>query len=299
MFLSKGDFMRKKRKLKKSIKFLISIVLLLIIIKYSYSFLNSFELTENGLIRKQESNIIDNPYDIVSAKNKNNGTIKSRLKKMSKTDSRINDILNNYNDYPEELLDMLSRNIEMLDFVINYKKNIDDYYDGKLENIKKDEYPLLLQWDDRWGYAKYGDSIIAISGCAPTSLAMVIVGLTGNNTITPYTVAKFAEKNGYYESGTGTSWSLMTNGCNSFGLKSEVVTLSKSAVINSLKNGNPIICSVGYGDFTTQGHFIVLTGIENDMIKINDPNSKERSSILWTYERLEHQIKNMWVFSLK
>ena len=53
------------------------------------------------------------------------------------------------------------------------------------------------------------------------------------------------------------------------------------------------------GDFTTTGHFIVLIGTEEGKIKINDPNSEERSSILWEYSRIEYQIKNLWVFKLK
>ena len=51
------------------------------------------------------------------------------------------------------------------------------------------------------------------------------------------------------------------------------------------------------GDFTTTGHFIVLVGIEDGKIKVNDPNSKERSNLLWDYERLEYQIKTLWEFS--
>ena len=50
------------------------------------------------------------------------------------------------------------------------------------------------------------------------------------------------------------------------------------------------------GDFTTQGHFIVLVGGEDGKIIVNDPNSKERSSLLWEYDTLAGQIKNLWVF---
>lgn len=46
------------------------------------------------------------------------------------------------------------------------------------------------------------------------------------------------------------------------------------------------------GDFTTAGHFIVLTKTENGQIKVNDPNSRSRSKI-WNYETLEKQIKNL------
>ena len=63
--------------------------------------------------------------------------------------------------------------------------------------------PLLLQWDRRWGYVSYGSSDIGLSGCAPTCLSMVIVGLTGNRNATPDKIAEYAQENGYYLKGTG------------------------------------------------------------------------------------------------
>ena len=52
---------------------------------------------------------------------------------------------------------------------------------------------------------------------------------------------------------------------------------------------------MGPGDFTTTGHFIVLTGTKNGMICINDPNSVKNSEKLWDYEQIKGQIKNIWV----
>ena len=66
----------------------------------------------------------------------------------------------------------------------------------------------------------------------------------------------------------------------------------------SLKAGKPIICSVGPGDFTTKGHFIVISQMQNGMFVVNDPNSKKNSDIPWSYEQLSPQIKSMWNFSL-
>lgn len=226
-----------------------------------------------------------------------NNTI-DKLKPLIKEDNRIETIIQNHNDYPKELLEMLSTNIDMIDFVLNYPQKKYNVYSDTIDEVTIGTFPLLLQYDERWGYASYGEDIIAISGCAPTSLAMVIAGLTGNNTITPYTVAKYAEDNGYYTDGIGTSWNFLTEGSKHFGIKGEEITLSKEAIFNSLKQDNPIICSMRPGDFTTVGHFIVLTGIKEGKIIVNDPNSKERSNKLWNYETLEHQIKNLWSFSL-
>ena len=67
---------------------------------------------------------------------------------------------------------------------------------------------------------------------------------------------------------------------------------------NALENGNPVILAMGEGDFTTTGHYIVLTGLENGFFKVNDPNSVENSRKLWSYEQLEGQIRNIWEISL-
>ena len=51
---------------------------------------------------------------------------------------------------------------------------------------------------------------------------------------------------------------------------------------------------MGPGAFTTTGHFIVLTGCEDGMIRVNDPNSRKNSEKLWTYEEIAGSIRNLW-----
>lgn len=206
------------------------------------------------------------------------------------------DLLLEKDQYPQELLDMLSRNPKMYDFVLNYPEKKGNVYADTVGEVTKGEFPLLIQWDEKWGYGNYGDSSIAVSGCGPTALSSVIAGLTGSNQVTPYTVAKYAEENGYYVEGAGTSWELFTRGGENFGVKGEEISLTKTAVFQALENGKPIICSMRPGDFTTAGHFIVLIGIEDGKIKVNDSNSRENSEKLWEYEVLETQIKNLWAF---
>ena len=155
----------------------------------------------------------------------------------------------------------------------------------------------MIQWDERWGYIHYGDGIIANSGCGPTALAMVAAGLTGDNSITPYKIASYADANGYYVAGSGSSWSLMTEAALNFRVEGTEIALSESSVTEELNAGHPIICSMKQGDFTTDGHFIVLTGMADGKIQVHDSNSKERSSRTWDYTTLEPQIENLWSFT--
>lgn len=78
------------------------------------------------------------------------------------------------------------------------------------------------------------------------------------------------------------------------GIDSTELPLDKQRVINNLEVGNPVVCIMGPGDFTKKGHFIVMTGIENGKIKINDPNSIENSNKLWNFDDISSQINNLW-----
>ncbi len=218
------------------------------------------------------------------------------LKQLSENEPRLQEIIDAPSDYPQELLEMLAKDLDLLDFVLAYPSKKGQHFSDTVGKVKSGEIPLLLQWDQRWGYANYGENNIAISGCAPTSLAMVVVGLTGNVSITPYVIATYAEANGYYTANVGTSWSLMTKGSSSFGVKGKELSLTKENVFQTLEKGYPIICSMRPGDFTSVGHFIVLTGIKNGKIQVNDPNSRKRSEKLWDYDTIESQIKNLWYF---
>ena len=71
----------------------------------------------------------------------------------------------------------------------------------------------------------------------------------------------------------------------------------KKKMVNALEAGHPVILALGAGDFTTAGHYIVLTGVEDGKFRVNDPNSRVRSQRLWSYEELEGQIRNIWEIS--
>ena len=198
--------------------------------------------------------------------------------------------------WPADVAALLARNEEALDFVLAYPSLIDTVPPDTVEEAQKGAFPALLQWDARWGAAPYAGSILALSGCGPTVLSVVACGLTGSDVWTPAAIAEWAQGWGY-ATGSGTSWDLMRSGCEHFGVKAEELSLSETTVFRALEAGSPVICSVRPGDFTTAGHFIVLTGTENGLIRLVDPNSPERSGMLWEWDRLMPQIKNLWAYT--
>lgn len=197
-----------------------------------------------------------------------------------------------YGKYPKDLIRLLETSPEARDFVLDYPFRENREID--LSAYEKNAVPLFLQWDPMWGYETYGSSYLAVTGCGPTCLAMAGWYLTGEESMNPLAVAEFAEKNGYYAKGYGSSWTLISEGAAKLGLTAEELPLVKKKITNALENGNPVILALGKGDFTTTGHYIVLSSLEEDGFRVCDPNSPERSGKLWTYEQLEHQIRNIW-----
>lgn len=212
----------------------------------------------------------------------------------------VDDIIMNISKYPKKLLELAVKNPETIDFVSNYPKHDNDTEATGRLSAKEigNGIPSLQQWDSRWGYIKYGDTIIGVNGCGPTCLAMVYAGITKDTAMTPADIAQYCSNNNYYNSDTGTSWTLMTEGAKDLELSVRKVSVNASAIKNELKQKRPMICSMSPGDFTTEGHFIVIRGIDSKgRLIINDPNSIANSKRRWQVARVVKQIKAAWSYS--
>lgn len=218
---------------------------------------------------------------------------------------QMENLLLNREEYPDWLIEYLISHEEAVDWVVNYPEYMlmteEERIAAAKEPLLEDEstqnnIPVLFQWDSRWGYVTYGNGPIAIEGCGPTCLSMVVAGLTGDYSVTPEVVAEFAMNHGYYVEESGTSWSLMEKGAKSFGLSSNQIKLwSTKSITKALKAGKVVICSVGEGDFTTQGHFIVIVGLNEDgTVMVNDPNNRTNCEKKWEIKRILDQAKSMW-----
>lgn len=197
-----------------------------------------------------------------------------------------------YGEYPPEIISMLEDNPEIEPLVLSYPFR--EQVPMDMGGFARETRPLFLQWDPMWGYENYGSGYLALTGCGPTCLAMAGYYLTGNETMNPPALARFAEENGHYVPGSGSAWTLFSEAPTQLGLTSRELPLEEEIIVKALQAGRLVVLSVGKGDFTTTGHFILLTGVEAGGFRVNDPNSLIRSEKLWTYEELKPQIKNLW-----
>ena len=198
-------------------------------------------------------------------------------------------------EYPEILVETAEKCPQTLDYVYNYPELKDRRFDIDLSaDAQSGTVPLFIQWDERWGYEPYGSGFIGTSGCGPTCLSMAAVYLTKNAAYSPLFVARLAKKNGYCVPGNGSSWTLISEGSALLGLSATELPLWEQSMKNALDSGAVIILALGPGDFTSSGHFVVITGYDSSGFTVNDPNSPDNSAKHWTYDRLSPQISNLW-----
>jgi len=155
-----------------------------------------------------------------------------------------------------------------------------------------------------WAGVPFGGKTIAYSGCSVTCLAMVISYLRSKESpsqwIYPnYIVAAIQAKYGnynYFYVEAGQSWDIFPAVAGIY--KVNCNSIDSSSIMNSLSAGMPVIMSCKPGEFTSHGHFIVLTGLTSDgYITVNDPSHPEKSYIKYPLSTIIREGKGWWSFS--
>lgn len=276
----------RRRKIRHSVIFLCSSIAVIV-----------FVAVESRMITSGDGGT--NRYDVEAGNNTyDNAVIEnskiSEKNKIQNNQSMLDDIMNS-TQYPKQLKELALKNEEALEFVYDYPaEHVKEHTIDLTEEASMDSVPLFVQWDKRWGYEKYSGNFFAASGCGPTTLSMVVVYLTHNREASPIAVAKYSKEAGYSVDGSGSSWTLISEGCRHYGVKAKAVALDESRMKAELDEGHPIVVNVGPGDFTDTGHFMVITGYDDEGFSINDPNSIEKSGKRWLFKNISSQIRAVW-----
>ena len=139
------------------------------------------------------------------------------------------------------------------------------------------KFVFYNQSDKRWGSNKMGNSTMKESGCGPTSLAMAISQLTGEQ-ITPDTIAKLGQEHlpGY------SKFSLFPSVANKLNMNYNE-GFDGNFIMSNLQQGIPVILSGRTSaegtPYTSDGHVVTATKLEGNKIFINDPRGKEYSGL--------------------
>ncbi len=204
---------------------------------------------------------------------------------------------------PLAILKMFISNPDILSnitgFRTTYTEEVQDYgyydEDGEIEYLPGSIAVVYYnQMEEPWASHSYGGgTTIKSSGCGPTSMAIVLSTLTGT-TVDPITMADWSLKNGYRVYHAGTSRGLFPAAAKEWGVECEGLQKNSRKVVSALSSGRLVIAIMGPGDFTKQGHYIVLRGITEDgKIMVADPASRTRSEQTWELSLIVNQSKSV------
>lgn len=138
------------------------------------------------------------------------------------------------------------------------------------------------------------DATISSSGCGVTSSAIVATSLTGNRTYDPVYMMNWAHKEGQCGAGiSGTNSGFFSIFAKNLGLNYQSVGRDNTnQVVEALKTGKSlVIAHMGKGDFTNDGHYIVLSGInDKGEVMVQDPNDKGKNHY-WDLNKIANQLQ--------
>ena len=147
--------------------------------------------------------------------------------------------------------------------------------DATTTQVSKAVYntPYYSQRDGRWGGRKYGPYSMDATGCVPTTLAMVISGITGTEVL-PTTVADYLynHTNEFNKDGFGTSSRGIVRAAQHWDLTTETL-FTASAVKEVLSQGHHVLGAVGTSIFAHYPvtHELVLKGYDNGKTYVRGP----------------------------
>lgn len=211
-------------------------------------------------------------------------------------------VLKNKKDYPKTLIEFMEQNEEdgVDEFVANYTTYGNKHFKISLAgDYKKDTIPYLVQWDKRWGYETFDGTHFGISGSAPTCLAMVSVGLSGDLNSNPFAIGQYITNNGYLSKDHKLNSDFMTEGVEYFDITGTKTAVKKATIKQLLKEGTPLIAKLKEPVFLEREHYIVIYGLDkNGDFRIYDPASKTNSEKAYSFEELKQDIDTLWAYTL-
>ena len=193
-------------------------------------------------------------------------------------------IAQNADRYADERLPELALlEPEATDFVASVPdsdKKSADYTDSN----EVGTYPLVYNWDARWGYVEYAGSNVGVNGSGLAALFMARAGLTGKTDLTPASLAADATSGGYTDETLGTAASFFTGKAADYGVAVKEYTPSGDNLKTILSEGSTSIALVQLkANFTTPyAHWALVVSLNSDgSVSLYDPASASASMRPW------------------
>lgn len=163
---------------------------------------------------------------------------------------------------------------------------------------------VYYQTDPRWKsipYALPGEaSTIGGSGCGPTAMAMVLA-TWADPAVTPATECAWALKHGFKALRHGTYYGYFPAAAKRYGLSCVQMNGASlygnsgsgfhAQAVQFLAGGDLIIACMGPGLWTRSGHFVLVYGVKDGVVYINDPASSRAERTRGDWGLFRQQVK--------
>lgn len=248
------------------------------------------------LIPVEKKNILEKQYPYLSKQAENN-------------DRTAQEILDNIEEYPDDIVDFYNQDGDFCDFVYNYPAHKYDYASMQFtdEELNSQKPPKLYMYDFRWCYQPMGGGYIMNNGCVAVSLTMAKLYLTHSGDVDPYKIAQTAENMGVIGFSGGIVSSDIKAVAEAVGLSAEeyrffdeeqnvkTEQVEKKLLTDILDSGDVLMVGVLGEPFGA--HAFLISDYNDEGFIINDPADRERSEKIWNYDELAPIIYYVWDIS--
>lgn len=240
----------------------------------------SIEDQQQDELSRNESKIPENEEKLTALLENTNPNDTEGVQLIQNT---INELLktNDFKDIQPNILSALENNnldirIEGTNFLPKYPA----LHTPSTNGIKQLNVPLIIQTSPQWRSVPYGNTgsrQLYENGCAIVTLAMTQSYLDNRN-ITPVDILKWSGN--HYYTPDGTSWQIFEDFTNHNGYRMENFGNNFYAAMEASKEGKLVIVSVGEGQFTEVGHFLIIRGYDskNGLVYLNDANDDPKKA---------------------
>lgn len=140
------------------------------------------------------------------------------------------------------------------------------------------DVPKIYMKDWNVPFPNYPSQNVSTTGCGFVAAAMIVSYFTGTD-VTPKDIVDWGYK---HYNGKGANGDLFVEIAEHWNFGTVTQTNDYDKVVDALKSGYPVVSLQHTGQFTKGGHYIVLTGIDEDgRAHVNDPASEERTEKTW------------------
>lgn len=170
-------------------------------------------------------------------------------------------------------------------------------------NLSEDltSIPVLYSWDERWGNAPYKSVHIADGGSLPVVLSMAGSFMLQDPALSPLRFAgenntENTENTEHAQNADNTE-DPVKDALAAYSIHADRVNADSEAIMDLLYSRVPVIIEMD-AKYSGEPHYVLLTGISNQKIRMNDPFSVQASEKEWEISELLPLIRKAWSLSL-